>query len=297
METTGKPELGVNRTQAGGLLPSLTRQLTPEAEMRRFYIMFKPFKKVLLIALVLVLVGSGVAEAALNHTVVPGETVWLISQKYGSTVAAVAKANNLANPNLIYSGQKLLIPGKHRVAPGETLWKIAQQYGSTAAAIAGASNLANPNLIYPGQILTIPGEGGGGSTGSPPPSRGGWLSNDDLDLFARLVHAESAGEPYLGQVAVAATVLNRVKDSRYPDTVRGVILHVWEGFYQYSPVEDGRINQPASASAYRAVQDALNGLDPSCGATGFYNPAKATNQWVRMHPVTTVIGNHIFFRY
>ena len=261
--------------------------------------MFRPFKTVLFTALVLLLIGSGVAEAALNHTVVPGETVWRIAQKYSTTVSAVAGANKLANPNLIYSGQKLLIQGKHKVARGETLWRIAQSYGSTVAAIAGASKLANPNLIYPGQILTIPAEGssgGGGSTVTPPLSRGDWLSNADLDLFARLVHAESAGEPYLGQVAVAATVLNRVKDSRYPNTVRGVILQVWGGFYQYSPVEDGRINLPASESASRAVQDALNGSDPSHGATGFFNPAKTTNQWVRMQPVTTVIGNHVFFR-
>jgi N-acetylmuramoyl-L-alanine amidase len=237
--------------------------------------MFKPFKRVLLMAMALLLLGSGVVEAALSHTVVPGETVWLISQKYDTTVAAITEAN------------------KHTVARGESLWRIAQKYGSTAAAIAQANNLANPNLIYPGQILTIPAGGG-----SSPVSRGGRvsLSNADLDLFARLVHAEAAGEPYVGQVAVAATVLNRVKDSRYPNTVRGVILQVWGGFYQYSPVQDGRINLPASESANRAVQDALNGWDPSNGATGFYNPAKTNNQWVRMQPVTTVIGNHVFFR-
>lgn len=264
--------------------------------MRRFYLMFKPFKKMLLVTLVLLLIGTGAAEAALIHTVVPGETVWRISQKYGTTVAAVAGANSLADANLIYSGQALVIPGKHRVAPGETLWKIARQYGATVTAIAGANKLANPNLIYPGQILNIPAEGSSGGGSTETPSRGGWLSNADQDLFARLVHAESAGEPYLGQVAVAATVLNRVKDSRYPGSVRGVILQVWGGFYQYSPVEDGRINLPASASACRAVQDALNGSDPSYGATGFYNPAKTTNQWVRMQPVTTTIGNHVFFR-
>lgn len=258
--------------------------------------MRKPWKTALFAALICLLVCSGAVVAALNHTVAPGETVWLISQKYGTTVAEVAGANNLSTPELIYSGQELLIPGKHKVAPGETLWRIAQRYGSTAAAIAGASGLANPNLIYPGQILSIPAEGSGAGGSAPAPSRGGFLSNADLELFARLVHAESAGEPYLGQVAVAASVLNRVKDSRYPGTVRDVILQVSGGFYQYSPVEDGRINLPASESACRAVQEALNGSDPSCGATGFYNPAKTTNLWVRMQPVTTAIGNHVFFR-
>lgn len=259
--------------------------------------MSQPLRTALFLMLALLMLGSGVAEAALNHTVAPGETVWLISQKYGATVAEVAGTNNLANPDLIYPGQSLSIPGKHRVVAGETLWLIARQYGSSVAAIAGASGLADPDLIYPGQIITVAdGSGGGGDLPDPSLSRGGWLSQADQDLFARLVHAESAGEPYLGQVAVAATVLNRVRDSRYPNSVRGVILQVWGGYFQYSPVQDGRINLTAGAEACRAVQDALNGSDPSCGATGFYNPAKTTNQWVRMQPVTTVIGNHVFFR-
>lgn len=258
--------------------------------------MFKPFKTVLFVALTLLLLGAGVTEAAMDHTVVPGDTVWLISQKYNISVDAVAGANKLANPELIYSGQKLSIPERHRVVPGDTVWLLAQRYGSTVAAIAGASNLANPALIYPGEILSLASiAGGGGEPVKAALSRGGSLSQADLDLFARLVHAEAAGEPYLGQVAVAATVLNRVKDSRYPGSVRGVIMEISAGYYQYSPVQDGRINQPAGMTAYRAVEEALNGADPSCGATGFYNSAKTSNQWVRMQPVSTVIGNHIFF--
>ena len=259
--------------------------------------MFKPFRTVLFVALTLLLLGAGVTEAALDHTVVPGETVWLISQKYNTTVDAVTGANKLANPALIYSGERLSIPDRHRVVPGDTVWLIAQKYGSTVAAIAGASQLSNPALIYPGQILSLaPSAVGGGGPVSSPPSRGDWLSQADIDLFARLVHAESAGEPYLGQVAVAATVLNRVKDSRYPNSLRGVIMEISAGCYQYSPVLDGRINLPASAAAYRAVEEALNGADPSGGATGFYNPAKTNNLWVRMQPVTITIGNHVFFR-
>ena len=263
--------------------------------------MLKVFKKALLLAAALLMIGSGVAEAAINHDVVPGDTVWLISQKYGTTVSNVAGANALANPELIYSGQKLVIPDRHLVVPGESVWLISQKYGTTIAAIAGASCLANPALIYPGEILALGGCGGGSGSGNAqkaatPLSRGGGLSQADLDLFACLVHAESAGEPYSGQVAVAATVLNRVQDSRYPNSVRAVIMEVASGFYQYSPVQDGRIYQPASATAYRAVQEALNGTDPSYGATGFYNPAKTTNLWVRMQPVTITIGNHIFFR-
>jgi N-acetylmuramoyl-L-alanine amidase len=118
-----------------------------------------------------------------------------------------------------------------------------------------------------------------------------------LDLLARLVHAEAEGEPYLGKVAVAATVLNRVASSNYPNTIPGVIYQVIDGRYvQYEPVLNGRINIPAGAEAIRATQEAVRGVDPSFGAIGFFNPAKTSNSWVRSRPVTTVIGNHVFFK-
>lgn len=122
------------------------------------------------------------------------------------------------------------------------------------------------------------------------------FSSSDLDLLARLVRAESGGESYLGQVAVAASVLNRVKSSQYPNTLRGVVYQVSGGYIQYCPVRNGTINQPATASARRAAEEAVNGRDPSNGATGFYNPRFTSNAWVRSRPVTTVIGNHVFFR-
>ena len=122
-------------------------------------------------------------------------------------------------------------------------------------------------------------------------------SKGELDLLARLVTAEAGGEPYRGQVAVAASVLNRVESSRYPNTISGVINQVVDGrYYQYEPVQNGSIWKPASSSAWNAVYDALAGWDPSLGATGFYNPAKTSNRWVRQQPVTVTIGRHVFFR-
>jgi N-acetylmuramoyl-L-alanine amidase len=118
----------------------------------------------------------------------------------------------------------------------------------------------------------------------------------EMDLFARIVHAESEGESFEGQVAVAATILNRIRSDRYPNTMSGVVYQVESGKYQYSPVLDGRINRPAGESAKRAILVALNGEDPTGGATGFYNPAKTSNMWVRSQPVTRTIGNHVFFR-
>jgi spore germination cell wall hydrolase CwlJ-like protein len=120
-----------------------------------------------------------------------------------------------------------------------------------------------------------------------------------LDLFARLVHAESRGEPYEGQVAVAASVLNRVQNRNYPNSLYGVITQRdSRGYAQYSPIDDGSINTPAGQSAKDAVSDALVGWDPSQGATGFFAPAKVPNKnnWVWKQVSIVQIGNHLFFR-
>ena len=111
-----------------------------------------------------------------------------------------------------------------------------------------------------------------------------------LDLLARLISAEARGEPYSGQVAVGAVVLNRVRHPSFPNTVAGVI-------YQngaFSCINDGQFNQPVAASAYRAAQDALNGWDPSGGAIYYFNPAKTTSKWIWSRPLIVVIGSHRF---
>lgn len=249
----------------------------------------------------LIISGSQAALAAASHVVSPGETLWLISGKYGTSVEDMARANYLDNPDLLEVGERLLIPGRgvvHVVCPGEGLWLISQRYKVSMDIIAAENQIADVNMIETGQKLIIPSSGG--STDEPVTmlaSRGGrTFSPVELDLFARLVHAEAAGEPYEGQVAVAATVLNRLASPLYPNTLTAVINQVVNGYYQYSPVLDGRINLPAGESARRAVNDAIGGKDPSLGATGFYNPRKTSNQWVRQQPVTTTIGNHVFFR-
>ncbi|MBS4021983.1 MAG: LysM peptidoglycan-binding domain-containing protein [Dethiobacter sp.] len=261
--------------------------------------------KRLLIFTVFVLAFLLFAQAAFAsgiYLVQPGDTLWSISQRYNTTVSALAGENNLSDPGYIEVGQRLVVPGAeqtvHIVSRGETLWQISRNFNVTVDAIARENQLTDINLIEIGDRLVIPkAEEMPAEVSIQAASRGGrTFSASELELFARLVHSEAAGEPYLGQVAVAASVLNRVDSSRYPNTLSGVINQVVNGFYQYSPVLDGRINIPASESARRAVSDAINGSDPSLGATGFYNPRKTSNQWVRQQPVTTVIANHVFFR-
>ncbi len=112
----------------------------------------------------------------------------------------------------------------------------------------------------------------------------------NINLLARIISAEARGEPYTGQVAVGAVVLNRVEHPSFPDTISGVI-------YQngaFTAVNDGQFWQPVAASAYNAARDALNGWDPSGGAIYYYNPAKTSNRWIRSRPVITTIGDHVF---
>jgi spore germination cell wall hydrolase CwlJ-like protein len=124
-------------------------------------------------------------------------------------------------------------------------------------------------------------------------------TKEDIYWLCQLTEAEAGGEPYVGKVAVAASVLNRVESPDWPNTVKGVIFQVTRvngvDYYQYSPVLDGRIyNVKPSQDTIAAVQEAINGKDPSQAAIIFYNPTRTDNKWIRSRPVTVTIGNHVF---
>lgn len=124
------------------------------------------------------------------------------------------------------------------------------------------------------------------TTGS---SRGGATSND-VYLLAAAVYGEARGEPYAGQVAIAAVILNRINDSRFPHTIAGVIYQPGA----FTCVSDGQINLSPDETAMRAARDALNGWDPTGGAIYYYNPATATSSWIWSRTVIAVIGRHRF---
>lgn len=124
------------------------------------------------------------------------------------------------------------------------------------------------------------------------------FSDQELYDLASVVRAEAEGEPMEGQVAVAASVLNRWRSPDYPNNLSEIIYQVVDGRYQYSPVLDGRIRLGPNASSWQAVYRAVAGEDPSLGATGFFAHDKVgQDSWVRQWPVTTVIANHTFFIY
>ena len=116
------------------------------------------------------------------------------------------------------------------------------------------------------------------------------MNNTDLNLLSKLVYAEARGEPYKGMVAVAATVLNRVADSRFPNTIAGVIYQSGA----YTCVADGQINLTANEQSKKAAQDAINGWDPTSGCVYYFNPRTATSSWIWSRPQVMTIGKHIF---
>lgn len=115
-------------------------------------------------------------------------------------------------------------------------------------------------------------------------------TESNIYLLARIISAEARGEPYTGQVAVGAVILNRIEHPSFPDTLSGVI-------YQngaFTAIVDGQFDQPISDSAYNAARDALNGWDPTGGCVYYYNPAKTSNAFMHSRPVVVTIGNHRF---
>ena len=114
--------------------------------------------------------------------------------------------------------------------------------------------------------------------------------SNSVDLLARVISAEARGEPYSGQVAVGAVILNRVEHPSFPNTIAGVVYQPGA----FTCMVDGQFNEPVTDSAYRAARAALNGADPSGGAIYYFNPDTATSAWIWSRPLITVIGKHRF---
>ena len=115
-------------------------------------------------------------------------------------------------------------------------------------------------------------------------------NSSNVNLLARAIYGEARGEPYTGQVAVGAVIMNRVRSSKFPNTIAGVIYQSGA----FDAVSDGQINLQPDATAKKAAQDALNGWDPSYGAIYYFNPNTATNKWIWSRPMTVTIGKHRF---
>lgn len=264
----------------------------------------------LLLLLILLLTLTGTAHAALGDTVLRlgarGDDVQQLQQYlhqlqlltveptgyFGSLTDAAVRQfqaqNDLAADGLVGPLTSTALVNAattrvHIVQSGDSLWLIADRYSTDVHSLKAQNGIAS-DLIYPGQRLRLPAQ-------AASPSRGDF-SRSDLELLAHLVHAEASGEPYLGKVAVAAVVFNRVDSPLFPNTIRGVIYQR----YQFEPVLNGRIYDGYEALDMRATIEALTGSDPTKGALFFYNPGKVSQSWMAARQVLAVIGQHVFSR-
>lgn len=196
------------------------------------------------------------------------------SYKKGSNGAVVTQIQTKLKSWGYYTGS---VDGVYGSGTERAVRAFQQKNGLTVDGKAGDQTLAAMGLSA----------GGGNSSNS---GGSGGASSSQVDLLARLISAEARGEPYSGQVAVGAVVLNRIKHPSFPNTLSGVI-------YQrgaFSCLDDGQFDEPVAQSAYAAARDAMNGYDPTGGAIYYFNPVTATSKWIWSRPLIVQIGKHRF---
>ena len=187
--------------------------------------------------------------------------------KYGSTGDEVVAVQTKLRELGYYKGN---IDGIYGSGTKSAVTNFQKANGLSADGIAGSKTLAALGIT------------------KTPPS--GEYTESEIALLARIISAESRGEPYEGQVAVGAVILNRIAHPSFPNTLSGVIYQPGA----FSCLTDGQVNATVTESAKKAAQDAINGWDPSGGAIYYYNPAKSTNKWIFSRPVINTIGSHRF---
>ena len=179
---------------------------------------------------------------------------------------------------------------------GSTVRQIQQKltnwgyYNYTVDGIYGSRTVEAVKKFQRNNGLTADGICGSRTLSALGISEGSSQSSVDVNLLARLISAEARGEPYTGQVAVGAVVLNRMEHPSFPNTLSGVIYQAGA----FTCITDGQFNEPVADSAYRAARDAINGWDPSGGAIYYFNPDTATSSWIWSRPLICKIGKHRF---
>ena len=207
-----------------------------------------------------------VSAAALLYVIMGGAAVSTIS-KNGSSGSEVRQIQTKLKNWGYYTGT---VDGIYGWQTESAVRSFQKKNGLTADGVAGEKTLQAMG-IYPS-----------GSANSQ--------NENQVGLLARVINGEARGEPYEGQVAVGAVVLNRVQHPSFPNSISGVVYQKGA----FTAVDDGQIDAEMYSSSMRAARDALNGWDPTGGAIYYYNPVTATNQWIRSRKIICTIGKHVF---
>ena len=174
---------------------------------------------------------------------------------------------------------------KYHVGIGDSLFDLANKFNTSTGIIMAINNMDN-SIIRVGEKIKLP-----INNLSPGQVLARTIKPNDVELMARTIHGEARGEPFIGQVAVGAVIINRVLSDYFPDTFHDVIYQSG----QFSAVDDGQINLTPNQKAFRAAREAINGKDPTMGALYYYNPETAKHQWWFATRKTLVtIGDHVF---
>ncbi|MFW5992180.1 MAG: LysM peptidoglycan-binding domain-containing protein [Halanaerobiaceae bacterium] len=236
---------------------------------------------------------NNVGPDLIEYTVLPGESLYLIARKFNTTISNIMTINNF-NSNLLYIGQTIYMPAPdssnnrytltvdYRIQPGDSFNSLARRFNISAQEIRTYNNI---NYLHNGQLISLP--------FNIPANEEGYklnISNKELDLLARAVHSEARGEPFRGQVAVAAVIINRIYHPFFPNNVTDVIFQPW----QFTAVHDGQFWLDPGQTAYVAAKAALKGWDPSREAIFYYNPNTASSGWIYHREVVVKIGEHYF---
>lgn len=220
------------------------------------------YKRFLIILMILLSIGTFFAFAQNNKVEA--------TSRYGSRGEEVKQIQTKLKRWGYYNGS---VDGIYGTQTVNAVKSFQRKNGLTQDGIAGPATLKAMGIT---------------SSGSSSKTSGG--NSSDINLLSHLIYGEARGEPYTGQVAVGAVIMNRVKSSSFPNSIAGVI-------YQrgaFDAVSDGQINMAPDSTAKKAAQDAYNGWDPSYGAIYYFNPATATNKWIWSRPLTVTIGKHRF---
>lgn len=212
------------------------------------------------------------------------DAVSVLEKEFGSDAASLASGSSAAAPRVEKPKQQDQTNYiSYRVVKGDSLYEIARFFGTTVAALMEINELKT-TTIRVNQVLLVP------DNGAKEYPVGLWLTDQEVQWIAQMIHAEARGEPYLGQVAVGAVIINRVKSPKFPNTVKDVLFQ--DGAFQ--PIRNGTFYQAASEQAYRAALEALNGHDPTNGALFFFNPSISKDRFMHSRTPAITIGQHRF---
>jgi len=268
--------------------------------------------------------GSTAKVEKMQIVIQKGDTLWSLAQKYQLSLEQLTQINHIAYPDHIRAGQKLWIvtPDLSQEHVQQEIQTLIQPQVSIRArsqiqtqAQAQAVQVQNMEKVKTVEIIMGQGEEqeivvqteaqetrvsqpSVAQETAPVASRGQQVqatvkdqaTKADLDLLARVIYAEARGEDFEGQVAVGAVVLNRLKDSSFPKTIRDVVYQTGA----FTAVSDKQIHLTPDEEAYRAAETALTGQDPTGGALYYFNPKTATDRWIKSRSVIKQIGNHTF---